>query len=271
MIMLILKLVRLMRLERVLSVSAVFVPRPYTLYFQPVGKSMCAKFLFFAYLAMFSYILFERPTIYDVPQAFVEDGLKDFLADWTNYVDMAIGVNFALQIAHLVHITEYTHADTFLIFLCVRIFDDATQYDNGKIDEAMYNYNSGLPMADYQKCPTTQQIGSTNGYWLSSCNATFADWRLPDEDTAVLCDFASSSAFYLSAAAKCNCWKQLDHYLSDSCCRQSDSIEAVLFNFLYGLNAILLWTRTLYFSSRTRRWAGSSRSSWRCATTSSTT
>ena len=93
----------------------------------------------------------------------------------------------------------------------------------------------------------TQQIGSTNGYWLSSCNATFADWRLPDEDTAVLCDFASSSAFYLSAAAKCNCWKQLDHYLSDSCCRQSDSIEAVLFNFLYGLNAILLWTCTLYF------------------------
>ncbi len=67
---------------------------------------------------MFSYILIQRPSIYDVPQAIeviflvfnigyfgfecyqalIEDELQDYLTDWTNYIDMSISINFALQI-----------------------------------------------------------------------------------------------------------------------------------------------------------------------------
>ncbi len=56
----------------------------------------------------------------------------------------------------------------------------------------------------------------------------------------------------MSAYDKCNCWKQLDYYLADSCCRKADSTEAALFNFLYGCNAILLWIRILYFAEQDR-------------------
>ena len=237
-----------------------FLKNPYRFYFQPFGKYVTQTFLFFAYLLMFSYILIQRPGIYDLPepieiifwvfnmgylgyeiyQALIEDGLKDYLTDWTNYVDMSISVNFAVQI----------------VLRVVWIFSTAsTQCDNYKLDQVEFNYNTGLAFADYQKCPTTSQISSTSGYWPSSCNQTFSDWPLPSNSTNVLCStnatspfgFDPSLAFYYSATFKCNCWKQLDHFLSDSCCRTSDSTEAMLFNFLYGFNAILLWTRTLYF------------------------
>eukprot|EP01084_Bolivina_argentea_P260716 440364_1 len=234
-----------------------FLKNPYMFYFQPYGKYMTATFLFVSYLLMFSYILIQRPGIYDVPQpieiifwvfnigylgfeayqAFVEDGLKEYLTDWTNYIDMAISINFAAQI----------------VMRLIWIFDvGAAQCDNDKENFVEYNYNSGLELEQYQRCPTTAQIRSisTGGYWSAACGVTFADWVLPVNDSSRLCSFVPDQAFYYNATYKCDCWKQLDHYLSNSCCRADSSSEAVMFNFLYGVNAILLWTRTLYFAEQ---------------------
>ena len=228
---------------------------PYKFYFKPFGKYVIATFLFTAYLFMFSYILFERPSIFDPPevievifwvfnigylgfecyQALIEDGIKDYLSDWTNYIDMAISINFATQI----------------VLRVIWIFDpDDNGCDNNKLSAIEWNYNTGLAMNEYQKCPTTSQIRSTSGYWSASCGATFADWPRLSNDTNFLCDFDPSQAFYYPAEDKCDCWKQLDYYLSNSCCREDDSSSAVAFNFLYGFNAILLWMRVLYFAEQ---------------------
>lgn len=127
--------------------------------------------------------------------------------------------------------------------------------------QVKYNYNTGLEMQDWQSCAQTNQIASTSGYWLSGCEYTFNDWPIPYNDTEVLCDydesllstgysdmyFDPSLAFYYNDTYKCNCWRQLDHFMSDGCCRTDDQPWTVAFNFLYGVNAILLWLRTLHF------------------------
>jgi len=236
-----------------------FLKSPYRFYFQPLGKYIIQTFLYFGYLLIFSAILFQRPNIYDVPQplelifwvfnmgylgfecyqAFVEDGLKDYLTQWTNYIDMSISINFAAQIV-------------LRVMWIFQLGFNKNNCDNDKLGRVQYNYNTGLPFGEHQKCPTTPQIGSTQGYWLEACGLTFSDYPIPNNDTArtFLCDFNASDAFYYPASVKCACWRQLDFYLEDSCCREGDGFAAVLFNFLYGFNAILLWMRTLYFAEQ---------------------
>ena len=113
-------------------------------------------------------------------------------------------------------------------------------------------------MHDWQSCVQTDQLASTSGYWPSGCNATFADWPVPyPNSTDIKCSddptgpsdmfFEPTEAFYYDDSFKCDCWRQLDVYMSVGCCRTDDDPWAVAFNFLYGINAILLWARTLHF------------------------
>eukprot|EP01083_Nonionella_stella_P295683 1004838_1 len=55
--------------------------------------------------------------------------------------------------------------------------------------------NDGLPLQDYQRCPTTSQISSLSVYWSSK--------------SEILCDFIPSNAFYMSSFDK------LDYYLTN--------------------------------------------------------
>jgi len=238
---------------------------PRTFYFQPIGKQIVEMTLYTCYLIFFSYLLIRRPKLYETPDASEvlfwvfnvgymafelwqlchEEGVTEYLTNWTNYIDMAISINFFLQIVvRALYIFEW--------------FGGACKEKHTQVE---YNYNTGYKMKDWQSCAQTSQISSTSGYWPSGCDLTFNDWPLPHNDTNVLCSnndtyrtngyldmyYDPDQAFYYNDSYICNCWRQLDHYMEDACCRTDGEAWTVAFNFLYGLNAILLWGRTLHF------------------------
>ena len=70
------------------------------------------------------------------------------------------------------------------------------------------------------------------------------------------CDYNRDYFFDTSDNGKffvCDCWYILDKYMEKSCCRQLDEPEAIIYNFLLGITAIVFWARVLYFYESHRR------------------
>ncbi len=79
--------------------------------------------------------------------------------------------------------------------------------------------NDGLPLQDYQRCPTTSQISSLSVYWSSK--------------SEILCDFIPSNAFYMSSFDK------LDYYLTNQLQQPSTRIFQQLLNMIKNTSNIL--------------------------------
>ena len=100
------------------------------------------------------------------------------------------------------------------------------------------------------------------GYWPKNCGfweqhgASFptSNWTNYSDNSTIFndkCGYSREPNFFDTSENGqnfiCDCWYILDKYMETSCCRILSEPEAIVFNFLMGILAILFWTRVLYF------------------------
>ena len=107
---------------------------------------------------------------------------------------------------------------------------------------ALYNYKTGALFENYLQCPTTYQIASYQTSMIASGKCS-----MPNINVNVTAYNDYCQTINPTVMDGCYCFSALDLFLENSCCRKSNSPEAIIFQFLYALNAILLWARLLHF------------------------
>ena len=95
------------------------------------------------------------------------------------------------------------------------------------------------------------QCGFWEEYGATFPRSTLTNYGSNDTVFDSKCDYSRNVNFFDTSQNGmnfvCDCWYILDKYMETSCCRELSNAEAILFNFLLGIIAILLWGRVLYF------------------------